>query len=50
MTVPEKRKLTETIDSIRRRKIISSKPDSQIATLRNKERKTNLNLLSSKSA
>ncbi len=39
MTVSDRRKLTETIDSIRRTKIVSSGPGSQIVTLRHKERK-----------
>ncbi len=49
-TISERRRLTEMIDSVRRTKIVSSKPGSQIVTLRHKERKMRKNLLSSKSA
>ncbi len=40
MTTSERRRLTETIDSIRKTKLASSKPGSQIVTLRHNERKT----------
>ncbi len=49
MIASDRRRLAETIDVIRRMKIVSSMPGSQIVMLRHKERKTRKNLLLSKS-